>query len=98
LAQILPTRCFDHAYVRESSLSHAPGESRCLEAYVSAAALVREYGGQQDDPAIALEISRLALAGDPRSLAACSALAGHLAEGVANIFNVLDPQAVIPAA
>ena len=71
------------------------GRLGCLEAYVSTAALVREYGGQQDDAAMALEISRLALAGDPRALKAYSALAAYLAEGVANIFNILDPQAVV---
>jgi putative N-acetylmannosamine-6-phosphate epimerase/predicted NBD/HSP70 family sugar kinase len=69
------------------------GRLGCLEAYVSAAALMREYQGQHE--ATADEISRLALAGDRRALEAYRVLAGYLAEGVANIFNILDPQAVI---
>jgi len=40
-------------------------------------------------------VSQLAAAGDPAAIAAYSALAGYLAEGVANIFNILDPEAVI---
>jgi putative N-acetylmannosamine-6-phosphate epimerase/predicted NBD/HSP70 family sugar kinase len=67
------------------------GRLGCLEAYVSTAALIREYHHE----ATSDEISRLALAGDPRALEAYRALAGYLAEGVANLFNILDPQAVI---
>jgi predicted NBD/HSP70 family sugar kinase len=69
------------------------GRLGCLEAYVSASALIREYQGQHG--ATADEISRLALAGDSRALEAYRVLAGYLAEGIANIFNILDPQAVI---
>lgn len=79
------------------------GRRGCLEAYVSTAALILEYeshSGKQKDPAIgaaalALSISQLAAAGDSAALEAYKALAGYLAEGVANIFNILDPQAVI---
>lgn len=44
---------------------------------------------------MALKISQLAAAGDPAALAAYSTLAGYLAEGVANVFNILDPEVVI---
>lgn len=80
------------------------GRLGCLEAYISTAALIREYATQHgepsgkltgDDAAMALEISRLAFAGDAAALKAYSALAGYLAEGVANIFNILDTETVI---
>ena len=78
------------------------GRRGCLEAYVSTAALLREYGklgGKLitglDSATQVLEISRLALEGDATARAAYSLLAEYLAEGVANIFNILDPQAVL---
>jgi glucokinase-like ROK family protein len=80
------------------------GRRGCLEAYVSTAALLQEYKDRSatdlgdstlTDAALAFEISRLAREGDPAALQAYAALAGYLAEGVANIFNLLDPQAVL---
>ena len=80
------------------------GRRGCLEAYVSTVALLQECRDQhpahkldetQDDATLALQVSQLAAAGDPAAIAAYSALAGYLAEGVANIFNILDPEAVI---
>jgi predicted NBD/HSP70 family sugar kinase/putative N-acetylmannosamine-6-phosphate epimerase len=80
------------------------GRAGCLEAYVSASALAREYrdisdaGG--DDPGLgdaemALKVSQLASGNDPIAREAYSALAGYLAKGVANLFNILDPEVVI---
>ena len=78
------------------------GRRGCLEAYVSTAALIREYcqnggvrAGDRGDAAQILEIKRLAQEGDAAARKAYEALAGYLAEGVANIFNLLDPQAVL---
>jgi predicted NBD/HSP70 family sugar kinase len=77
------------------------GRSGCLEAYVSTAGLVREYrehGGKVnasgDDAAMAMQINALAQAGDAAARAAYDRLGAYLAEGVANLFNLVDPEAV----
>jgi glucokinase-like ROK family protein len=78
------------------------GRKGCLEAYVSTASLVAEYkqqyGGALDpamtDNALAWRISQLALAGDAVAQNAYAVVAGFLAEGIANVFNILDPQVV----
>lgn len=78
------------------------GRRGCLEAYVSTAGLIHEYrqltsGDPSDDsPAtLARRIARLSAVGDPQARAAYSVLARYLAEGIANVFNILDPEAVI---
>lgn len=79
------------------------GRRGCLEAYVSTAALLREYRALTpavtaqtgDDAALALKVNQLARAGDPAAMKAYETLAGYLAEAVANVFNILDPQAVL---
>jgi glucokinase-like ROK family protein len=80
------------------------GRRGCLEAYVSTAALLREFrerGGvipdhsTMDDAALALQVNQLALGGSPAAVGAYQALAGYLAEGIANIFNLFDPEAVL---
>lgn len=79
------------------------GRHGCLEAYVSTAALLREYranGGllaedMDDEAAAAMRISQLARDGDSVAQKAYAALAGYLAEGIANLFNALDPQAIL---
>jgi len=76
------------------------GRRGCLEAYVSTAALAREYeahGGKTDtfnDASAALHINALARAGDRAAQAAYERLSGYLAEGVADLFNLFDPEAV----
>jgi len=78
------------------------GRQGCLEAYVSTATLIEEYRVRADIGAahgltgatLARKVSELALAGDAAAEGAYGALAGYLAEGIANVFNVLDPQAV----
>ena len=78
------------------------GRRGCLEAYVSTAALVQEYEALspatligQDAAAIALQIGSRAAAGETAALQAYGALAGYLAEGIANLCNTLDPEAII---
>ena len=78
------------------------GRSGCLEAYVSTSALLREYAqrsgrvldGVSGDTALARQVSELALAGDAAAKGAYSELSSYLAEGLANVFNLFDPQAV----
>ena len=78
------------------------GRRGCLEAYVSTAALVHEYrelhvqqlDENAGDAESALKISRLASAGDSCALQSYSILAGYLAEGAANLFNILDPETI----
>ena len=78
------------------------GRRGCLEAYVSTVSLLREYAERSgetrvdiaNEATMARQISELALSGDAAAQGAYSALAAYLAEGLANIFNLLDPQAV----
>lgn len=92
-----------HSVVRSGGRPCNCGRSGCLEAYVSTAALVREYReyggsvprGQVDEAALALKINQLARSGDQAAQTAYACLAGYLAEGIADLFNLLDPQAVI---
>jgi N-acetylmannosamine-6-phosphate 2-epimerase / N-acetylmannosamine kinase len=93
-----------HHVIREGGRECNCGRRGCLEAYVSTAALIREYterGGSiadsqtLDDAAFALQINRLAAAGDPAAVGAYQALGEYLAEGIANIFNLFDPEAVL---
>lgn len=78
------------------------GRHGCLEAYVSTAALIGEYRGitreallEGDSATFARHIATLSIAGDNAARTAYSNVAHFLAEGVANVFNILDPEAVI---
>jgi glucokinase-like ROK family protein len=92
-----------HHVIRMNGLPCNCGRQGCLEAYVSSAALLREYAEQggsipkeftDQDGALAFKISQLAIEGDPTARRAYTAMAEYLAEGIANIFNIFDPQAV----
>jgi glucokinase-like ROK family protein len=79
------------------------GRCGCLEAYASTAALLREYRdhggvvspGPPDEAALTLRVNQLACNGDGAAQAAYAGLSRRLAEGIANLFNLLDPQTVI---
>lgn len=95
---------FGHSTLRQNGRPCTCGRAGCLEAYVSASALAREFRDRSSvrvdndaltDADIALKVSRLADAKDIAAREAYSALAGYLAEGVASLLNVLDPEAVI---
>jgi putative N-acetylmannosamine-6-phosphate epimerase len=93
-----------HHVIREGGHPCNCGRNGCLEAYVSTPALIREYkegggsfpdGQPANDAGLALEINKLSASGYPAAVAAYQAIIGYLAEGVANIFNLFDPEAVL---
>jgi glucokinase-like ROK family protein len=92
-----------HSVIREGGRPCNCGRNGCLEAYVSTAALLREYRenhgvvpeGLMDDAALALRINQLACQGDAAALKAYAVMQVYLAEGIANLFNLIDPQAVL---
>jgi len=93
-----------HHVIKEGGRPCNCGRRGCLEAYVSTAALIREYEDQGgsipdrqsfDDAALALHINQLAASGDPAAISTYEALARYLTEGIANIFNLFDPEAVL---
>lgn len=92
-----------HSVIRSDGLPCNCGRSGCLEAYVSTAGLIREYRrlggvvpqGVSDDASIALKINQLACGGDDAAQEAYKVLSVYLAESIANLFNILDPQAVL---
>ena len=93
---------FGHQTIHADGRACNCGRKGCLEAYVSTIALLNEYTLQAGKSALeglstsaaARHISERAKAGDKAALAAYDALAVYLAEGIANVFNMLDPQAV----
>lgn len=97
---------FGHSTIRQNGRPCTCGRAGCLEAYVSASALVREFRARSDaqmdndalaDADMAWKVSQLADADDPIARQAYFALAGYLAEGIASLFNVVDPEAIIVA-
>jgi N-acetylmannosamine-6-phosphate 2-epimerase / N-acetylmannosamine kinase len=92
-----------HSVIKAGGLPCNCGRAGCLEAYVSTAGLLREYyahggsapDGASGDAAIALGINQAARRGDAAAQKAYAALSGYLAEAIANLFNLLDPQVVL---
>lgn len=92
-----------HSVIRVGGLPCNCGRRGCLESYVSTVALLREYrdhGGSldtspDDEASLARRINQLARDGAPAAVAAYDALAGYLAESIANLFNLLDPEVVL---
>ncbi len=78
------------------------GRRGCLEAYVSTAALIHEYrslapaaASGSEDATLARHIATLSIDGDNAARTAFTTLAGYLAEGLANVFNILDPEVIV---
>ena len=97
---------FGHTTIRQNGRPCTCGREGCLEAYVSASALAREFRDRSDayadiealtDAELAWKVSQLADADDPIARQAYFAMAGYLAEGIASLFNVVDPEAIIVA-
>ena len=97
---------FGHTTIRQNGRPCTCGRAGCLEAYVSASALAREFKDRSyadvDTEALAeadmaWKVSQLADAGDPIARQAYFAMAGYLAEGIASLFNVVDPEAIMVA-
>lgn len=94
---------FGHTVIHSGGRPCNCGRNGCLEAYVSTVSLLREYrehggvilDGLDDDAAAALRINHLARSGDAAAQGAYTALADSLAEGIANLFNLFDPEAVL---
>jgi glucokinase-like ROK family protein len=92
-----------HQTIRSDGRQCNCGRRGCLEAYVSTAALAAEYRSAsgtapsegESDAQMAMKIARLAEAGDGAALEAYDRLASYLAEGIANLFNTLDPEAIV---
>ena len=97
---------FGHTTLRQDGRPCTCGRAGCLEAYVSASALALEFRERSDAQAInddiadadlAWKVSQLADANDPIARQAYFAMAEYLAEGIASLFNILDPEAIIVA-
>ena len=92
-----------HTVLRAGGRPCNCGRNGCLEAYVSTAALLREYSTQNGsvpdastgDAALALKINQLARSGDVPAQKAYAVLSEYLAEAIANLFNLVDPQVVL---
>ncbi|MFZ0305562.1 MAG: putative N-acetylmannosamine-6-phosphate 2-epimerase [Terracidiphilus sp.] len=92
-----------HEVVRKGGRPCNCGRLGCLEAYVSTCALLREFrehGGavlenSMDAGALACHINALARTGDTAAERAYSVMGEYLAEAIANLFNLFDPQLVV---
>lgn len=92
-----------HEVIRKGGRPCNCGRQGCLEAYVSTAALLREFrehGGavpeeSMDAAALARHINTLARAGNPEAVRAYAVLGEYLAEAIANLFNLIDPQMIV---
>jgi glucokinase-like ROK family protein len=90
-----------HSVVQAGGRACNCGRHGCLEAYVSTAALIREYGdgggildASAGEAAMALKINALARMGDAAAHDAYDRLGDYLAEAIADLFNLIDPEAV----
>lgn len=92
-----------HEVIRKNGQPCRCGRRGCVEAYVSTAALLREFReaggvdpeGMTDVAELARHINTLARSGNPEAERAYANMGEYLAEAIANVFNLLDPQMVV---
>ena len=67
----------------------------CVETWLNGAALARDYAALGGGAATAEEIAARAEAGDAPAVDAVAGYAGRLAQALAGVINVLDPDAIV---
>lgn len=82
-----------HVRIRQDGLACTCGQTGCLEAYASAAALVREAGDPHLDTAE--KVITAANQGHEGARRAVEACAEALADGCATVLHILDPRMII---
>ncbi|WP_327032032.1 ROK family transcriptional regulator [Micromonospora ureilytica] len=84
-----------HMVVNPNGLPCGCGSRGCWETEISEAALLRHAGRDPSDRAAVAEVLRAAADGDPTARAAVEQVADWLGFGVANLVNVVNPDAVV---
>ncbi|MEV4119824.1 ROK family transcriptional regulator [Micromonospora sp. NPDC049645] len=84
-----------HMVVNPDGLPCGCGSRGCWETEISEAALLRHAGRDPSDRAAVAEVLRAAADGDPTARQAVERVADWLGFGVANLVNVVNPDAVV---
>ncbi|MEU4470592.1 ROK family transcriptional regulator [Micromonospora sp. NPDC023888] len=84
-----------HMVVNPNGLPCGCGSRGCWETEISEAALLRHAGRDPSDRAAVAEVLRAAADGDRTARDAVEQVAGWLGFGVANLVNVVNPDAVV---
>ncbi|MFI5927672.1 ROK family protein [Micromonospora sp. NPDC051543] len=84
-----------HMVVNPNGLPCGCGSRGCWETEISEAALLRHAGRDPDDRAAVADVLRAAADGDATARAAVERVADWLGFGVANLVNVVNPDAVV---
>ncbi|TNH24690.1 ROK family transcriptional regulator [Micromonospora orduensis] len=84
-----------HMVVNPNGLPCGCGSRGCWETEIGEAALLRHAGRDPRDRAAVAEVLRAAEQGDPTARAAVEQVADWLGFGVANLVNVVNPDAVV---
>jgi predicted NBD/HSP70 family sugar kinase len=84
-----------HMVVNPDGLPCGCGSRGCWETEIGEAALLRHAGRQPGGPEAVAEVLRAAAGGDPTALTAVDQVADWLGFGVANLVNVVNPDAVV---
>jgi fructokinase len=71
------------------------GHARCIESFVSGRGLAGAHRALGGDPLDALEVSRLAAAGDSTANFAFNVYESRLARALAGVINLIDPHVIV---